>query len=30
MIIGELKLKVDKLWLMFWSNGISNLLLVIE
>ena len=30
MITGELKSKVDKLWEIFWSNGISNPLSVIE
>ncbi|MCG7995582.1 MAG: type I restriction-modification system subunit M [Candidatus Thiodiazotropha taylori] len=30
MITGELKGKVDKLWLEFWQGGISNPLTVIE
>ena len=30
MITGELKNKVDKLWLEFWQGGIANPLTVIE
>jgi type I restriction enzyme M protein len=30
MITGELKNKVDRLWLEFWQGGISNPLVVIE
>ena len=30
MITGELKNKVDKLWEMFWTGGLTNLLDVIE
>ncbi|MBT4886596.1 MAG: SAM-dependent DNA methyltransferase, partial [Planctomycetaceae bacterium] len=30
MITGELKSKVDKLWLEFWQGGITNPLTVIE
>ena len=29
-ITGELKSKIDKIWEVFWSNGISNPLSVIE
>lgn len=30
MITGELKNKVDKLWEMFWTGGLTNPLDVIE
>lgn len=30
MITGELKNKVDGIWDIFWSNGVSNPLTVIE
>ncbi|NLY83275.1 MAG: SAM-dependent DNA methyltransferase, partial [Acholeplasmataceae bacterium] len=30
MITGELKSKIDKLWEMFWTGGITNPLDVIE
>jgi type I restriction enzyme M protein len=30
MITGELKNKIDKLWLEFWQGGIANPLTVIE
>lgn len=30
MITGELKNKVDKLWEIFWTGGLTNLLDVIE
>lgn len=30
MITGELKNKVDGIWDIFWSNGVSNPLSVIE
>lgn len=30
MITGELKTKVDSIWDIFWSNGVSNPLTVIE
>jgi len=30
MITGELKNKVDRLWEMFWTGGITNPLDVIE
>ena len=30
MITGELKSKVDKLWEMFWTGGLTNPLDVIE
>ena len=30
MITGELKNKVDKIWEMFWTGGITNPLDVIE
>ena len=30
MIAGELKSKVDNIWNMMWSGGISNPLSVIE
>lgn len=30
MITGELKNKVDRLWQMFWTGGITNPLDVIE
>lgn len=30
MITGELKNKVDKIWEIFWTGGITNPLSVIE
>jgi len=30
MITGELKSKVDRIWDIMWSGGVSNLLSVIE
>ena len=30
MITGELKSKIDKLWEMFWTGGLTNPLDVIE
>ena len=30
MITGELKNKIDRLWEMFWTGGITNPLDVIE
>lgn len=30
MITGELKNKVDKIWEIFWTGGITNPLEVIE
>lgn len=30
MITGELKNKVDKIWEIFWTGGITNPLTVIE
>ena len=30
MITGELKGKIDKLWVEFWTGGVTNPLTVIE
>ncbi len=30
MITGEIKNKVDRIWEMFWSGGLTNPLEVIE
>jgi type I restriction enzyme M protein len=30
MIVGEIKNKVDRIWEMFWTGGVTNPLSVIE